>query len=221
MTDWPNDVSVVPYSGFPSSRKAVNLDRQVLMQFRPLVPEDAGAFQVLRLQGLREAPTAFASSFEEECDRPLAMVASRLSANGEGAVFGAFNKSDLVGVTGVRREDHSKLAHKAFLWGVYVAPTFRKRGIGRQLVSQALDFAFSTLGVRQVNLGVNTSNLGAIALYELMGFKTFGIEEGFLLVDGVLHDEMHMVCLRKEAASASGLGGDGASACPSDEGSCT
>jgi len=168
------------------------------MQLRTLTPEDASVFQELRLQGLREAPTAFASSYEEKCDTPLAAVASRLVADVSGAVFGAFNESTLVGITGGRREEHNKLAHKAFIWGVHVAPTFRKLGIGRQLVSQALDYAFATLGVRQVNLGVNKSNLQAIALYETLGFKTFGVEEDFLLVDGVLHDEVLMVCLREE-----------------------
>jgi len=46
-----------------------------IMQLRTLTPEDASVFQELRLQGLREAPTAFASSYEEECDTPLAAVA--------------------------------------------------------------------------------------------------------------------------------------------------
>ena len=169
------------------------------MQLRTLTPEDASVFQELRLQSLREAPTAFASSYEEECDTPLATVASRLGDDANGAVFGAFNESTLVGITGVRREEHNKLAHKAFIWDVYVAPTFRGLGVGRELVSQALDYAFSTLGVRQGTLGVNKSNLSAIALYETLGFKTFGVEEDFLLVDGVLHDEVHMVCLREES----------------------
>ncbi len=168
------------------------------MRIRTLNTEDARAFQALRLRGLREVPTAFASSYEEENARPLEAVATGLVADANGAVFGAFDDSTLVGVAGVRREAHHKLAHKAFLWGVYVVPDFRKRGAGRRLVFQALHYAFSTLGLRQVNLAVNTSNLGAVALYESMGFKTFGVEEGFLLVNGVLHDELHMVCVRDE-----------------------
>ena len=39
---------------------------------------------------------------------------------------------------------------------------------------------------------MNTENTAAIALYTSLGFETFGLERGFLLVDGVLHDELHM-----------------------------
>ena len=48
-------------------------------------------------------------------------------------------------------------------------------------------------GVRQINLGVNAANLEAIALYEAAGFTAFGVERGFMLLDGRLHDELHMV----------------------------
>jgi RimJ/RimL family protein N-acetyltransferase len=47
-------------------------------------------------------------------------------------------------------------------------------------------------GLRQVNLGVNASNLASIALYKSLGFEPFAVEKGFLLVDGVLHDEISM-----------------------------
>ena len=36
------------------------------MQIRELVPDDAKVFQALRLAALRECPSAFASSYEEE-----------------------------------------------------------------------------------------------------------------------------------------------------------
>lgn len=49
--------------------------------------------------------------------------------------------------------------------------------------------------VRQVNLGVNVSNAAAIALYADLGFRSFAVERGFMLVEGVLHDEMHMTCV--------------------------
>lgn len=163
------------------------------MKIRLLTPIDAAAFQALRLQGLVECPSAFASSVEEERDTPLATVAGRLEPKDDRALFGAFDAQALVGVVGLQREGMRKLAHKAFVWGMYVAPQARRAGLGRELVAAALAFASNRLGVRQVSLGVNANNVAAIALYRSMGFEPFGLERGFMLLNGELHDEVHMV----------------------------
>jgi ribosomal protein S18 acetylase RimI-like enzyme len=164
------------------------------MIVRELGPADAGAFQALRLRGLRESPSAFASSYEEEVDVPLSTVADRLAARPDRCVLGALNGPDLLGVVGLRREGMRKMAHKALLWGMYVSPDARRAGIGRALVAAALDRAAAMAGVRQVYLGVNVRNVAALTLYESMGFTEFGREGGFMLLEGELHDEIHMVC---------------------------
>jgi RimJ/RimL family protein N-acetyltransferase len=163
------------------------------MNIRVLSPADAARFQALRLQGLREQPAAFASSAEEEVDASLEEVARRLVATSDGAVFGAFDDAMLLGIVGLQRESKNKLAHKAWIWGMYVAPLVRRQGIGRRLLQQALAHASREFGVRQVNLGVNSANQAALALYQSLGFTSYGVERGFLLVDGVLHDEHQMV----------------------------
>lgn len=160
---------------------------------RELAPADAPDFQRLRLQGLLESPSAFSSSHEEECDRPFDEVARRLAADADGCVFGGFVDGWLVGLAGVRREHGRKLAHKAFIWGVYVAPAARGTGLARALLQAALARAAAMPGLRQVNLGVHASNEPARRLYESLGFVAFGLERGYQLLDGVLHDELHMV----------------------------
>ncbi len=166
---------------------------------RQLAPTDAPAFQSLRLRGLRECPTAFASSYEEECDVALPTIADRLGPRDDRAIFGALQGQVLVGLVGLKREDLRKLSHKAYIWGMYVAPSSRRQGVGRRLVAEALTFARSELRVRQVSLGVNAENNAAMALYEHMGFKPFGREPSFMLVDGIAQDEIQMVCLFKAA----------------------
>ena len=163
------------------------------MHVRVLGIDDVPHFQAIRLRGLQESPSAFASSYEEECSTPLAIVAERLAAKEGSAMFGAFEGKQLVGVVGLQQEQMRKLAHKAFIWGMYVAPSARKRGVGQQLVTEALAFAGESLHVRQVNLGVNANNTAAIALYKSLGFEQFGFERSFLLVAGELHDEIQMV----------------------------
>lgn len=164
------------------------------MNIRPFTAADAAAFQALRLAALQDAPTAFASSYEEEKDRPLDKVAARLAAQpDESCVFGAWVDGALAGMVGVKRDEHRKLRHKAFIWGVYAAPEFRGRGVGQRLMQAALDHAAGWPGLHQVYLGVNAANQPAIRLYERMGFATYGREPACMMVDGELIDELLMV----------------------------
>ena len=164
------------------------------MHIRRLTPADAAAFHALRLAALKAEPSAFASSYEEEKDFPLTTIEGRLAAKPDRGPFGAFENEELVGLVALGRESMSKLSHKAVIWGMYVKPEARGKGIARALLVEALSLARSTLEVMQVNLGVNASNAGAIRLYESVGFKAFGLEPGALFIDGKLHDEIHM-CL--------------------------
>ena len=166
------------------------------MPIRLLLPSDVTTYQALRLRGLREEPTAFASSYEEEQGQLLSKVATGLAEDPDQFMLGAYSADQLVGLTGVYRETPIKLAHKAFIWGVYVAPEFRKQGLGRSLIEDALARAFSVPAIRRVNLGVNAANVAAITLYEAAGFKKFGFEPGYMIVDGVPQHEVHMVCVR-------------------------
>jgi len=161
----------------------------------------------MRLRGLQECPDAFASSYAEEAETPLAAVAHRIAHKPDGAVFGWFGGSVLQGVVGVQRERLAKLAHKAFIWGLYVAPEVRRAGVGRGLLARALEHARAELGAYQVNPGVNTQNQAALALYRRVGFEAYGTEREFLLVDGVLHDEYHMVCRMRRTAEPSARAG--------------
>lgn len=165
------------------------------MFFRTLASEDAAAFTTLRLRGLRECPEAFASSYEEEVDTPLAQTQSRLQPSPDSAIIGAFENSLLVGVVGLQRERMVKLSHKAFMWGVYVAPEARGRAVGMKLLRFALEYAALQLHVRQVNLGVNTTNTAALALYKKLGFKQYGLEREYLFVNDKYYDEYQMACV--------------------------
>jgi RimJ/RimL family protein N-acetyltransferase len=164
------------------------------MPIRRLTPADASAFQALRLRGLVEDETAFASSYEEERGRSLEEVRSLLAPTPSTAVFGAFDGEALLGMVGLEQERLAKLSHKAALWGMYVAPEGRGRGLGTQLLKAALEHAWHELRVLQVNLGVHTHNAAALRVYTALGFEIFGTERGALRIRGRPQDEHHMVC---------------------------
>lgn len=163
------------------------------MLIRRLVPSDAAAFQALRLAALRDCPSAFSSSYEEECDTPLAVIEARLAPDSGRDLFGAFDGAALGGIVGVGREQGRKLRHKASIRAMYVVPGLRGEGAGRQLFEHALAFAAAMDGVRQVTLSVTADNTAALALYASRGFEVYGREPDAMFIDGIFFDSIEMV----------------------------
>ena len=170
------------------------------MQIRALTPTDAVEFVSIRLRGLAECPEAFPSTYDEESSTPLTEIEHRLQPNPGTVIFGAFAGTTLCAVVGLQRESMVKLAHKALIWGVYVVPEFRTRRTGTRILGHALNHAMAVMGTRQVNLGVNTTNLAAFSLYKKLGFTEYGLERGFLQVGGRLYDEYQMVYCAQSSA---------------------
>jgi RimJ/RimL family protein N-acetyltransferase len=157
---------------------------------RRLSTDDAGVYRELRLDGLRNAPTAFGSSYEAESKNTLEEFAERLNRS---YVAGAWLTGSLVGTAGFYRLDGLKTAHRGNIWGVYVRPDVRGHGVARALITDVL--AFARTQVQQVHLSVVTENESARRLYEALGFTIYGTEPRSLFVDGRYLDE-HMMVLR-------------------------
>jgi ribosomal protein S18 acetylase RimI-like enzyme len=85
-----------------------------------------------------------------------------------------------------------KLRHKGFVWGVFVAPSHRGRGLARRLLEAVIALARNAEGIRQLNLTAYAANQAAVALYESLGFTVYGREPAAICVDGMLHDDVHM-----------------------------
>ena len=163
------------------------------MLIRRLDSSDAPAFLALRLAALQQCPTAFSSSYDEECDTPVSAIEKRLSADSGRFVFGAFDGDALVGMLVLGREEGSKVRHKGFIRAVYVAPSLRGQGLARLLVEQALDTAMRLEGLQQLTLSVTAGNAIALGLYQSLGFDVVGQAPRALFVDGAYHDDVYMV----------------------------
>jgi RimJ/RimL family protein N-acetyltransferase len=159
---------------------------------RQLTAADAAAYRDLRLEALQNAPTAFGSSYEAESKQTVADFEGWMTRS---YIAGAWLDGALVGSASFYRLDSAKVAHRGNIWGVYVRPAARGRGVARAVMENVL--AFARKEVQQVHLAVVTDNASAHKLYEHLGFTTYGTEPRALRVDGRYYDE-HLMVLRFE-----------------------
>ena len=85
-------------------------------------------------------------------------------------------EGEVVGRLSLSRDQHPASAHVADL-GLLVAQEHRRRGVGRGLLAQAVEWA-RTNRVRKLELHVFPYNAAAIALYESFGFEREGYRKG-------------------------------------------
>jgi ribosomal protein S18 acetylase RimI-like enzyme len=157
---------------------------------RPLGEEDLETYATLRRQSLLESPLAFGASPSDDVSIDALRVSMRRAP--DWMLFGAFVDGALVGAAGLLRSHHVKAAHAMHLWGMYVAPTHRHRGLGRALIDACIAHARSVSGVTIVQLGVTSAAAEARRLYEAAGFRVWGTQPDALRHEGHAVDEHHM-----------------------------
>lgn len=163
------------------------------MEIRQLTPNDAEEYLSLRLEALRDSPYAFASSYQEEENQTAEKHKKRFGSSINAFTFGVFIDSQLVGVVTLIREQLMKLSHKANIVAMYIKPENRGNGLGKALISKAIEQAYNMEGVEQIYLSVVTTNIPAKKLYVSCGFEVFGKDKRALKFDNTYYDEEHMV----------------------------
>lgn len=158
------------------------------VQVRRLFPDDFEIWKEIRLEGVKNHPTSFGGSFEEESLRSDEKWRSSLLASN---IFGAFIQEKIVGCLGYYICDGQKMKHRANVFGMYIRPEARGKGVGKILLSHVHDHAKHS--VMQLHLTVLTTNFAAINLYLKCGFVIYGTEPRSLKVDGTFYDEYMMV----------------------------
>jgi RimJ/RimL family protein N-acetyltransferase len=168
-----------------------------MMEFRRLVSKDLESYYDLRLKGLKEAPSAFLTTYAEQLERGSDFYAKILGdSNNDNVIFGAVKDGQVLGVAGIFRQiEKAKTAHKAWLWGMYVDPSARGQNVGGRLVDLVLTHTRENMPVSAVYLSVESENTAALKLYQSRGFKIWGTEPRAMFDGGHYHDDHHMVVL--------------------------
>ncbi|MEM9629830.1 MAG: GNAT family N-acetyltransferase [Pseudomonadota bacterium] len=159
-----------------------------VMKIRRIHADEVEAFRQVRLEALQAEPAFYASSYEDWVDLSLEEWQHRL----KDPVFVAFQNGEPVGITGLRQQPASKMAHRATLVMVYVRKTLRGSGLARNLLEVAADCA-RDLGILQLELAVSAENPAAIRFYKRQGFSEVGRIPGGFRHEGREIDDVVMV----------------------------
>ena len=147
------------------------------------------SLRALRLEALQDSPLAYGSTHQREVlrlDREWRERAAAGAAGEEEVGFAALADGRWVGMA--RGYLEPPVAH---LIAVYVAPDWRKRGIGRA-VSLAVVAWARERGANAVLLSVSDWNDGARRVYESIGFVPTGVQKSLPWNASVTESEMRL-----------------------------
>jgi RimJ/RimL family protein N-acetyltransferase len=157
---------------------------------RALGAADAEAYRELRLMALATSPEAFSASYEEEAEHALDRFRARVVSTGRNVIFGAFANGHLVGMAGFAASEQAKKRHKGTLWGVFLMPGWRGRGLADRLIRRVVEHATEHVVVLQAS--VVATNQKARQAYARFGFVPYGIERQALCIGGIYYDTEHL-----------------------------
>ena len=166
-----------------------------MIEVRQLNLGDLEALVALRAEALANHPLAFGATSDE--DRLLSSRGKEVVADtsGQSVVFGGFEGEVLEGIVGLHQAAGGKRRHKGMVWGMYVRPSARRKGIGHALLEAAIGHARSWPDVRQLQLSVTDAAGEARRLYLSAGFTEWGREPRSLSWQGQVTDESHLVLI--------------------------
>ncbi len=149
---------------------------------------DLDSFQEIRALSLKINPLSFGTAFEERRDRKILERNWKAKKEDEHFIMGYFEENEegnsLVGFMGCIRLPKIKMRHKVEIMGVFVHPDYRGRKIGEQLLQSCIGRIRGIEGVEKINLTVSLPSIGALKLYQKVGFVEFGREENSMIWEG-------------------------------------
>lgn len=154
-----------------------------------ITPHNVSLFKAVRLRALLDTPTAFASTYAGESQLSDAEWLSRAArCLGEDCVGYLAMEGEIVcGI--VRGTPDDQEAGVIWLESMWVAPSHRRRGVGRLLVDGVLAWARQRRAAA-VKLSVTSNNDSALRFYERLGFSLTGRTEPYPNDAGLAENEM-------------------------------
>lgn len=147
-------------------------------------------FKALRLESLKQDPSAYGSSYEEEAEFADDVWKRRIG----NALF-ALDEGKPIGMLSRILNERLKTKHYVEIVGAYVMPSYRGRGVGTKLLEEQLRLIRrkdSMKRIVKVKLMVNPEQKAAVRVYKKAGFQVVGRAKKELKVGSRFYDMLYM-----------------------------
>lgn len=149
-----------------------------MITIEPISTDHATKLKETRLRALLDSPTAFGSTYANECLISDEEWRNRATACSEDSRIGFFAMDGDSPCGMVRATPDNDDATIAWVESMWVAPTHRKRGVGQLLINQIFTWAHMQ-GITALKLSVTNNNEPAIRFYSRLGFVATGETEPY------------------------------------------
>lgn len=138
---------------------------------RLFTPDEWPLYKAIRLEALQSDPHVFGSSHAKESADPDSRWQDGLRDPQTVAIFGVFDGDALIGMTGIKllRDDPAGLTAK--LWGSWIKPAARSRGVSIPMYRARLDWAAAHPTVKRVIVSHRQSNAASMRANQKHGFQ--------------------------------------------------
>lgn len=160
---------------------------------REATPADA-AVLVAHLQELAREPGINIPLAPDEVTMTVEQekaILADFEASPRALMLVAIADSQIVGELSLKAISSRKAVKHVATLGMSVKQPWRRKGVGRELMTAALEWA-PTVGIKRVELYVYARNAPAIALYESFGFTIEGRRKAFIREGDAYLDDLVM-----------------------------
>ncbi len=141
-------------------------------------------YKEIRIKSIKTNPEAFSTSLEAVLADPdekwQTFINKSLANDGEVMFFAVDDDNKPIGIVGAFWDSKPKVKHVAHIFGVFVDPEHRGKGVGSNLFSQLLSELKANPELKKASLEVVVSEIAAINLYKKHGFVEVGTQKGEL-----------------------------------------
>jgi len=158
------------------------------ISIRQLTEDDWREFSRIRLEALQTDPLVFGSNYEKESQFTEADWKSRLQAK-DSAIFMLYEDETPIGMTGVSVFRDDPTNKTALLWGSWLKPDFRGKGLSEMMYKARIHWAKERPTIKRIIVSHRASNLASKYANQKHGFVFTRTHEK-VWADGAIEDEV-------------------------------